>query len=515
MADQNNTGGPLSGLKVVEFDGLGPTPFSAMQLADMGANVIRIARKTGTQAANQFTDVVIRNRSYIELDLKDVNDIAIAKKIVSHSDILIEGFRPGVMERLGLGPSEMLSENKKLVYGRMTGWGQKGPLSNTAGHDINYISISGALHAIGTKDTPIAPLNLLGDFAAGSMYLVFGILCAVLHAKQTGQGQVLDGSIVDGTANLMAMMYSMFNFNQWEDRREINLLDGCAPFYTTYKTIIRNTILACFLVVPLSVLFGRNSVYVFIFLIGFVFNEMLHVALAYHQSKGDFVISSKQIIVRTILYGIGGWLIIYFQYSIFWIIVFQTIILIIFYFVAHSSLPTASSNTENNYSTQDLTSSGRKMVLTTFAAALLSELDIVILGVFYSGPILGVLAWSKRILEGLYQLVGASLDIVFPEISKLKNKDEITSVRSKLRIVILISLFIPIAYILLEDIANSVFINILGAEFENLASIFSVVIFSLPFMLWSRINIIFARAMHYEVNLFKVISAAAFASFPF
>jgi len=284
-------------------------------------------------------------------------------------------------------------------------------------------------------------------------------------------------------------------------------------FYTTYKTIIRNTILACFLVVPLSALFGRNSIYVFIFLIGFVFNEMLHVALAYHQSKGDFVISSKQIIIRTILYGIGGWLIIYFQYSIFWIIVFQTIILIIFYFVAHSSLPAESLNTENNYSTKDLTSSGRKMVLTTFAAALLSELDIVILGVFYSGPILGVLAWSKRILEGLYQLVGASLDIVFPEISKLKNKNEITSIRSKLRIVILISLLIPTAYILLEDIANSVFINVLGAEFENLASIFSVVIFSLPFMLWSRINIIFARAMHYEVNLFKVISAAAFSSF--
>ena len=284
-------------------------------------------------------------------------------------------------------------------------------------------------------------------------------------------------------------------------------------FYTTYKTIIRNTILACFLVVPLSALFGRNSIYVFIFLIGFVFNEMLHVALAYHQSKGDFVISSKQIIIRTILYGIGGWLIIYFQYSIFWIIVFQTIILIIFYFVAHSSLPAESSPTENNYSTKDLTSSGRKMVLTTFAAALLSELDIVILGVFYSGPILGVLAWSKRILEGLYQLVGASLDIVFPEISKLKNKNEITSIRSKLRIVILISLLIPTAYILLEEIANSVFINVLGAEFENLASIFSVVIFSLPFMLWSRINIIFARAMHYEVNLFKVISAAAFSSF--
>ena len=236
MTDGNNTNGPLSGLKVVEFDGLGPTPFSAMQFADMGANVIRIARKTGTQAANQFTDVVIRNRSYIELDLKNGKDIEIAKKVISNADILIEGFRPGVMERLGLGPDEMLLANKKLVYGRMTGWGQKGPLSKTAGHDINYISISGALHAIGTKDTPIAPLNLLGDFAAGSMYLVFGILCAVLHSKKTGQGQVVDGSIVDGTANLMAMMYSMFNFNQWEDRRDINLLDGGAPFYTTYGT---------------------------------------------------------------------------------------------------------------------------------------------------------------------------------------------------------------------------------------------------------------------------------------
>ncbi len=249
-------------------------------------------------------------------------------------------------------------------------------------------------------------------------------------------------------------------------------------FYTTYKTIIRNTILACVLVVPLSTLFGRNSVYVFIFLIGFVFNEMLHVALAYHQSKGDFVISSKQIIIRTILYGIGGWLIIYFQYSIFWVIVFQTFILIIFSIVAHNSLPNERVSMENNYSSQDLTNSGRKMVLTTFSAALLSELDIV-----------------------------------FPEISKLNDTEEISGVRSKLRIVILISLLIPVTYILLENVAKSVFINVLGSEFENLASIFSVVIFSLPFMLWSRINIIFARAMHYEIDLFKIIIAAASSSF--
>ena len=176
-------------------------------------------------------------------------------------------------------------------------------------------------------------------------------------------------------------------------------------------------------------------------------------------------------------------------------------------------MPNERVSIENNYSSQDLTNSGRKMVLTTFSAALLSELDIVILGVFYSGPILGVLAWSKRILEGLYQLVGASLDIVFPEISKLNDTEEISGVRSKLRIVILISLLIPFTYILLENVAKNVFINVLGSEFENLASIFSVVIFSLPFMLWSRINIIFARAMHYEIDLFKIIIAAASSSF--
>ena len=284
-------------------------------------------------------------------------------------------------------------------------------------------------------------------------------------------------------------------------------------FYTTYKTIIRNTALALIFVYPLSIMFGRNYIYVFIFLIGFVFNEMLHVALAYHQSKGDFVISSKQIIIRTILYGIGGWLIVYFQYSILWVITFQTFILIVFYFVANNSLPAVKNSDKNNHTRKELTKSGRKMVLTTFSAALLSELDIVILGIFYSGPILGVLAWSKRILEGLYQLVGASLDIVFPEISKLNDVNEIKSVRSRLRIVILISLIIPFTYILLQDVAKNIFINVLGIEFENLASIFSVVIFSLPFMLWSRINIIFARAMHYEVNLFKVIVGAASSSF--
>jgi O-antigen/teichoic acid export membrane protein len=314
-------------------------------------------------------------------------------------------------------------------------------------------------------------------------------------------------SVLLGTAIVLSLALVVTRTSSNIEKFDKNL------FYTTYKTIIRNTILASILVVPLSAIFGRNYIYVFIFLLGFVFNEMLHVALAFHQSKGDFVISSKQIILRTVIYGLGGWLIIYFQYSIFWVIVFQTFLLLIFYFVANNSLPKEESNTDNTYTSKELRKSGRKMVLTTLSAALISELDIVILGVFYSGPILGVLAWSRRILEGLHQLVGASLDIVFPEISKLKNISEINEIRNKLKLVILVSLFIPLLYLVLENAANNIFINVLGTEFIDLASIFRVVIFSLPFMLWSRVNIIFARAMHFEINLFKVVITAAAISY--
>lgn len=314
-------------------------------------------------------------------------------------------------------------------------------------------------------------------------------------------------SVLLGTAIVLSLALVVTRTSSNIEKFDKNL------FYTTYKTIIRNTILASVLVVPLSAIFGRNYIYVFIFLLGFVFNEMLHVALAFHQSKGDFVISSKQIILRTVIYGLGGWLIIYFQYSIFWVIVFQTFLLLIFYFVANNSLPKEESNTDNTYTSKELRKSGRKMVLTTLSAALISELDIVILGVFYSGPILGVLAWSRRILEGLHQLVGASLDIVFPEISKIKNISEINEIRNKLKLVILVSLFIPLLYLVLENAANNIFINVLGTEFIDLASIFRVVIFSLPFMLWSRVNIIFARAMHFEINLFKVVITAAAISY--
>jgi O-antigen/teichoic acid export membrane protein len=314
-------------------------------------------------------------------------------------------------------------------------------------------------------------------------------------------------SVLLGTAIVLSLALVVTRTSSNIEKFDKNL------FYTTYKTIIRNTILASVLVFPLSAIFGRNYIYVFIFLLGFVFNEMLHVALAFHQSKGDFVISSKQIIFRTVIYGFGGWLIIYFQYSIFWVIVFQTFLLLIFYFVANNSLPKEESNTDNTYTSKELRKSGRKMVLTTLSAALISELDIVILGVFYSGPILGVLAWSRRILEGLHQLVGASLDIVFPEISKIKNISEINEIRNKLKLVILVSLFIPLLYLVLENAANNIFINVLGTEFIHLASIFRVVIFSLPFMLWSRVNVIFARAMHFEINLFKVVITAAAISY--
>ena len=314
-------------------------------------------------------------------------------------------------------------------------------------------------------------------------------------------------SVLLGTAIVLSLALVVTRTSSNLEKFDKNL------FFTTYKTIIRNTILASVLVIPLSAIFGRNYIYVFIFLLGFVFNEMLHVALAFHQSKGDFVISSKQIILRTVIYGFGGWLIIYFQYSIFWVIVFQTFLLLIFYFVANNSLPKEESNTDNTYTSKELRKSGRKMVLTTLSAALISELDIVILGVFYSGPILGVLAWSRRILEGLHQLVGASLDIVFPEISKIKNISEINEIRNKLKLVILVSLFIPLLYLVLENAANNIFINVLGTEFIHLASIFRVVIFSLPFMLWSRVNIIFARAMHFEINLFKVVITSAAISY--
>jgi alpha-methylacyl-CoA racemase len=233
--------GPLSGLKVIEMVGIGPCPFAAMMLADMGAEVIRIDRKPDPNAPNPYPmlgtkfDVMARGRRSLALDLKDPRARQLLLDLVVKADVLVEGFRPGVMERLGLGPDCCLDRNPRLVYGRVTGWGQTGPLSQTAGHDLNYVALSGMLHAMGRADGPPAPpLNLVGDFGGGAMMLAFGVVCAVLEAKNSGKGQVVDAAMTDGAALLGAMMYGLRAFGSWSDQREANLLDGGAPFYDCY-----------------------------------------------------------------------------------------------------------------------------------------------------------------------------------------------------------------------------------------------------------------------------------------
>jgi alpha-methylacyl-CoA racemase len=226
--------GPLSGVKVLEFAGIGPGPFCAMLLSDMGADVIRIDRK-GAQGGSKF-DITARGRKSIALDLKNPDAIETVLKLVEKADILQEGFRPGVMERLGLGPDVVLKRNPKIVYGRMTGWGQEGPLALAAGHDINYISLTGALHAIGPKEgKPVPPLNLVGDFGGGALYLAMGMLAALLSARDTGKGQVVDTAMTDGATSLMSMFFGFMASGMWEDDRYRNMLDGGAHFYDTYE----------------------------------------------------------------------------------------------------------------------------------------------------------------------------------------------------------------------------------------------------------------------------------------
>lgn len=227
--------GPLEGLRVVELEGLGPAPFCGMLLADMGAEVISIARRSSQ--APRMAQVSERGKRTIALNLKAPEGVEAVLRLCERSDVLIEGFRPGVMERLGLGPEACLARNPRLVYGRMTGWGQTGPLSEVAGHDINYISLSGALHAIGRAgERPVPPLNLVGDFGGGGMFLAFGVMCAVFEARRSGAGQVVDASMVEGSAALMHMMHAMRAQGLWKDERGVNLLDGAAHFYDTYET---------------------------------------------------------------------------------------------------------------------------------------------------------------------------------------------------------------------------------------------------------------------------------------
>ena len=229
--------GPLSGLRVVELQGIGPGPFCGMMLADMGAEIIRIDRSASVGRDAQKHDVLARGRKSIAVDLKNPEGVETVLKLVESADVLLEGFRPGVTERLGLGPDVCLARNPGIVYGRMTGWGQEGPLAQSAGHDINYISITGALYAMGRKgEKPVPPLNLVGDMGGGGMLLVNGVLAALLETANSGKGQVIDVAMVDGAAQLMWMFHSFEAMGLWDaTERESNMLDGGAHFYDTYE----------------------------------------------------------------------------------------------------------------------------------------------------------------------------------------------------------------------------------------------------------------------------------------
>ncbi|MFE5887622.1 CaiB/BaiF CoA transferase family protein [Streptomyces sp. NPDC056462] len=230
--------GPLTGVRVVELAGIGPGPFAAMLLADLGADVVRVDRPGGTGLAiNTEYDITNRNKRSVIVDLKSSDGAARVLDLAARADILIEGNRPGVAERLGVGPEACHARNPRLVYGRMTGWGQEGPLAQRAGHDIAYIAVTGTLGMIGNPDEPPAiPANLVGDYAGGSLYLVVGVLAALHHARATGTGQVVDAAIVDGTSHLAAMIHGMLAAGGWQDRRGANLLDGGCPYYGTYET---------------------------------------------------------------------------------------------------------------------------------------------------------------------------------------------------------------------------------------------------------------------------------------
>ena len=231
--------GPLSGVRIIELAGIGPGPFCAMMLADMGADVIRVERSSAVRGGDPDVppaDVMLRGRRSIGVDMKSPEGIETVMRLVESADGLIEGFRPGVTERLGVGPDDCLARNPRLVYGRMTGWGQEGPYAQAAGHDINYIALAGALESMGRKgEAPVPPLNLVGDFGGGGMYLAFGMVCALLEARSSGEGQVVDAAMVDGAASLMTFFHGFRAMGIWNDERGTNLLDTGAHFYDVYE----------------------------------------------------------------------------------------------------------------------------------------------------------------------------------------------------------------------------------------------------------------------------------------
>jgi alpha-methylacyl-CoA racemase len=233
--------GPLAGFRIIEMAGIGPAPFAATLLADMGAEVIRIDRREaadlGLPGREPKFDVLHRGRRSLAVDVKSEQGQAVVRQLVTKADAIIEGFRPGVMERLGLGPDKLLALNPKLVFGRMTGFGQDGPMAQAAGHDINYIALAGALHAIGRKgQAPVPPLNLVGDFGGGGMFMAFGVVCGLLEAWKSGKGQVVDAAMVDGAAYLLGGIYGLYSQGSWADERGVNFVDSGAPWYDVYKT---------------------------------------------------------------------------------------------------------------------------------------------------------------------------------------------------------------------------------------------------------------------------------------
>ncbi|NDK90674.1 CoA transferase [Gordonia desulfuricans] len=229
--------GPLNRIRVIEFAGIGPGPHAAMMLADLGADVIRVQRPGSLPKEGAPADALLRGRRVVEANLKDPADKDVIEGLVAKADVILEGFRPGVMERLGLGPDDLAAINPGLIYGRMTGWGQEGPRAQLAGHDINYISLTGMLHAIGRNgERPVPPLNLAGDFGGGSMFLVMGVLAALVERQSSGRGQVIDAAMVDGASVLGQMMWAFRGLGLWKDERGANMLDTGAPYYEVYET---------------------------------------------------------------------------------------------------------------------------------------------------------------------------------------------------------------------------------------------------------------------------------------
>ena len=317
-------------------------------------------------------------------------------------------------------------------------------------------------------------------------------------------------SVLIGTATVLSLALVVTKL------RAQNVYFKKSLFSNSYFLVLRNLSIALAVIFPLTILFGRDYPLSAIFLIGFVFNEMIHIAFAYFQADGNFVTTSKQIIARTVLYGFGAWFIVINGLQIIWVVIYQSAILFVFFLVAHFSIPKTEKikdKDQEKSTRKELNSSGRKMVLTTFSSALISELDIVLLGLFYFGPALGVLAWSRRILEIIFQLLAASLDILFPELSRAKDKNEIQNIRDRLKRVFFFSFIIPVTFYLLRDTAGDILVSLLGEDFSEVSSQTSLILFSLPLMVWSRINIIFSRALGFEVNITKIIISASIISY--